>query len=78
MSNKDLRTRKLFSLNNERVLEIFKILEDLSYNWLCNFKNASKFWITYDEWIKTQHYFLWWSSKNKEKIENLLEIPKLF
>lgn len=78
MSSKKLINRKLFNLNPDRLKEIFSILEWLSNDWLCNFKNASWFWITYDEWNKTQHYFLWWSSVNKEKIEELIETPKLF
>lgn len=78
MSSKNLKTRKLFELNTLRVKEVFKILEQLSYDWLLNFKNASKFWVTNDEWMKTQHYFLWASSKNKEKIEQLLDNKTLF
>jgi len=65
---------KIFELDPSRALLIMSVLESLSENWMCSLKFAAKQWITFDEWIKTQHFFLANSSTYKDKIIEELRV----
>lgn len=69
-STKTIRKRKnkIFELDPARALEIMNKLEYLSEIWKCNFKHAVLCGITYEEWLKTQHFFLANSAKYKDII----------
>lgn len=62
---------KILELWKDRWLELFGICDTLEECWKLNFKNAKNS-MTYQEWLKVQHFYLSEYSYLKEKVIELL------
>lgn len=72
MTKYKLENSAIFKLNPKRAFEVLSILEMLQDIWKLNLQEAKKNWVTHDEWNKTQHFFLWQSVWNLERIREIL------
>lgn len=77
-STKTIRNfrNKIYELDINRALFIMNTLWELCENWMCNFQYAKKLWITWDEWTKSQHFFLANSSQYRDIVMEELKRRK--
>ena len=73
MTKYKLEDAAIFKLETGRAIQVLNILRLLQEIWKLDRKNARKNWISDDEWIKTQHFFLSNSSINLSRIQEMLE-----
>lgn len=55
---KTLNRATIFQLKPDRAIYVMNVIEKIHNEWDCTLQNAATFWVTFEEWVKCQHFFL--------------------